>query len=199
MKKARLFTGIAVAATAAIAMTTMASAYDLGDKNLGKNWTGSLAPIIAAEEFADITENSYITITFTADPEETEYWCIKPCVNITGWPFVDPNGVGGPEISEGKDSYPIADASVTSITFKVPADVVDGLKESGMAIMGHSLTLHEMTISDEAPTAPAPDNGNTDAPTADKNTPDTGVEGVAVIAALAIVATGAVVVARKRK
>ena len=42
-------------------------------------------------------------------------------------------------------------------------------------------------------------NGDTNATTPDKNTPDTGVEGVAVVAGLAIVAAGAVVVAKKRK
>ena len=41
--------------------------------------------------------------------------------------------------------------------------------------------------------------GNTATPTADKTNADTGVEGVAVVAGLAIVAAGAVVVAKKRK
>lgn len=213
MKKARLLTGIAVAATAAMAMTTMASAYDLGEKNLGKNW--SLNIEVPASEFADVTADSYITITFTADPAETEYWCIKPCVNDGGWIFIaDAKYLAegedvGTTIADAGDSFTIDSADVTSVTFKVPSGAVDLLKEGGMPIMGHSITLKELTISDEAPAAPAPDdggdetqapdNGNTDVPTADKNTPDTGVEGVAIVAALAIVATGAVVVARKRK
>ena len=47
--------------------------------------------------------------------------------------------------------------------------------------------------------AASDDNGGTDgAGTDDKTTPDTGVEGVAVVAGLAIVAAGAVVVAKKR-
>ncbi len=204
MKKARLLTGIAVAATAAMAMTTMASAYDLGEKNLGKNW--SLNIEVPASEFADVTADSYITITFTADPAETEYWCVKPCVNDGGWMFIaDAKYLAEGEdvlavISEpNHDTFEIGNADMTSVTFKVPSGAVDLLKEGGMPIMGHSITLKELTISDEPPAAPAPDNGNTDAPTADKNTPDTGVEGVAIVAALAIVATGAVVVARKRK
>ena len=47
--------------------------------------------------------------------------------------------------------------------------------------------------------APAADNGSTSAPTTDKQNANTGVEGVAVVAGLAIVAAGAVVVAKKRK
>ena len=47
--------------------------------------------------------------------------------------------------------------------------------------------------------APAADNGNTSNPTTDKQNANTGVEGVAVVAGLAIVAAGAVVVANKRK
>ncbi len=54
--------------------------------------------------------------------------------------------------------------------------------------------------STEAPAGDATQAG-TDAPatTPDKNQPDTGVEGVAVVAGLAILATGAIVVAKKRK
>ena len=47
--------------------------------------------------------------------------------------------------------------------------------------------------------APAAGTGNTSTTTTDKNNADTGVEGVAVVAGLAIVAAGAVVVAKKRK
>ena len=47
--------------------------------------------------------------------------------------------------------------------------------------------------------APAAGTGNTATTTADKTNADTGVEGVAVVAGLAIVAAGAVIVAKKRK
>lgn len=42
-------------------------------------------------------------------------------------------------------------------------------------------------------------NGDTSAPTTDKNTPDTGVEGVAAVAGIAVLAAGAIIVAKKRK
>ena len=53
---------------------------------------------------------------------------------------------------------------------------------------------------DDAPaTDAAPATGDTAAATTDKTNADTGVEGVAVVAGLAIVAAGAVVIAKKRK
>ena len=196
MKKAKIFAGIAAAAAAAMAISTMASAYTL-DKNLGKNW--SLNCQIPASEFADLTADSYVTITFTPDQEEEEYWSIKPMDST--WAFIDPNGEGGPELAEGKDAYPV-EKDWTSISFKVPADYLDSIKEGGMIIIGHSIYLNEMTISDEAPVAseaPAGEAGDTSAPTAgDKGAADTGVEGVAVVAGLAILAAGAIAVAKKR-
>ena len=55
--------------------------------------------------------------------------------------------------------------------------------------------------TDPAGTTPAGTSpvGDPGATTPDKNQPNTGVEGVAVVAALAVVATGAVVIAKKRK
>ena len=56
---------------------------------------------------------------------------------------------------------------------------------------------------DNAPTTDAADNqpvaGDTTQSTDDKNSPDTGVEGVAVVAGIAVIAAGAIVVAKKRK
>ena len=55
------------------------------------------------------------------------------------------------------------------------------------------------TDSTDSATNNASTNGDTTTTTADKTNADTGVEGVAVVAGLAIVAAGAVVVAKKRK
>ena len=219
MKKTKIFAAVAASAVAAAALTAVASAYDLGDKNLGTGW--SLKATVPAEEFANITADSYITITFTADPDEQEYWCIKPC--SPDWTFIAINeylAEGEEVISDmtvsldagtGKnDAFGIPSADITSITFKVPSGAVDSLKENGMFIPGHSLVLHELTISDKAPdgfkpAAPADDNnggaGDTDGgdDDGDKGTPNTGIEGVAVAAAVALTAAAAVVISRKRK
>lgn len=210
MKKTRIFAAVAASAVAAAALTAAASAYSLGDKPLGKNW--SLNVTVPAEAFEELTADNYVTITFTPDADEEEYWSIKPM--DSSWTFIDENGEGGPELADGKDAYPV-ESDWTSITFKVPADFVDNIKEGGMIIIGHSLTLHELTISNEAPagtgsdstddstdsTADSTDNGtgSTSAATDDKGNADTGVEGVAAIAGIALLASAAVVISRKRK
>ena len=212
MKKTRIFAAVAAASAAAIAMTAAVSAYDLGDKPLGKNW--SLNVTIPADAFADLTADKYVTISFTPDADEQEYWSIKPMDST--WAFIDENGAGGPELAEGKDAYPVQ-YDWTSISFKVPADYLDAIKEGGMIIIGHSLVLHELTITDgvveehaslasyetdgddAADDTASNTNGNTSAPTGDKTNADTGVEGVAVVAGVALIASAAVVISRKRK
>ena len=57
----------------------------------------------------------------------------------------------------------------------------------------------EKTNEPSTTEAPKPGDTNATTPDKDKNTPDTGIEGVAVVAGLAIVAAGAIVVAKKRK
>lgn len=227
MKALKFLSGLTAVATAATMLTAAVSAYDFGDKNLGKNW--SLNAQVPAGEFADLTVDSYVTVTFEADQAEEEYWSFKPLDST--WTFIDPNGEGGPELSEGKDAYPVQKED-TSITFKVPADFVDSIKEGGMIIIGHSITLKTLTVSNDAPateaapaeTEPAP--AETQAPTdteaaseapaetqaaaptagdtntgaaADKSNADTGVEGVAIFAAVALIAGTAVIISRKRK
>lgn len=205
MKATKILAGI-TAAAAALTMSAAVSAYDFGDKNLGKNW--SINAQVGADEFADLTEDSYVTITFEADQKEEEYWSIKPM--DASWVFIDPNGVGGPELAEGKDAYPVQKED-TSITFKIPADMIDSIKEGGMIFIGHSITLKTLTVSDEAPATEAPASteapadtaapsaGNTAAATPDKGNADTGVEGVGVIAAIALISSAAVVITKKRK
>ena len=214
MKKIKMLSAIAAAAASAVVLTSAVSAYDFGDKNLGKNW--SINAQVGASEFADLTADSYVTITFEADQDEEEYWSIKPMDST--WTFIDPNGEGGPELAEGKDAYPVQKED-TSITFKVPADFIDSIKEGGMVFIGHSITLKTLTVSNEAPvtepaaaepapaeteaaapaeTAAAAGNTNVTAPTSDKSNADTGVEGVAVLAGIALIAGAAIVVSKRR-
>ena len=75
------------------------------------------------------------------------------------------------------DKAAITEWSKIEVTFEVY-----GLEEDNSGSTGN-----------EGDTTTAPDNGDTNTTTPDKNTPDTGVEGVAIVAA------GAVVVAKKRK
>lgn len=85
----------------------------------------------------------------------------------------------------------------------------DNMKGNG-AIANGTFSSIEVTFNvtgmgggDSAPATEGADNsnptGDVNQTTGDKNSPDTGVEGVAVVAGLAVIAAGAVVVAKKRK
>lgn len=203
---------------AAAAITTAASAYDI-NTDLGFGWSTSVT--IGAEEFADVTTDTTVTITYKtdatlADLPGQDYWCIKPMVNDAGWPFI--NTLNGVELSEGGDSY-VIDVESSSISFTIPADELEHLQVAGMAIMGHGIELYEMTFSNEPVAAPAEDEtADTDTAadtgaadtTADdtaadaettapaKGNPDTGVSGVAVAAGAAVIAAGALLVSRRK-
>ncbi len=67
-----------------------------------------------------------------------------------------------------------------------------------------TFTVSGMGGGDSAPSTEAPAEGtaaagDTTKPVDDKTSPNTGVEGVAVVAGIAVIATGAIVVAKKRK
>ncbi|MGN0650025.1 MAG: NPXTG-anchored protein [Oscillospiraceae bacterium] len=188
----------AIGTLAAVAAT--ASAVTL-DKDLGMGWSASIT--VAGDEFADLTPDSVVKITFTvdetlADMEGQDYWCIKPMVNDAGWPFL--NNLNDAQLSEGGDSYAIQPED-TYIELRFSADDIEWVQNAGLAFMGHGIVLDELTI--EAASAPADtvvDTGAgdaTDAPA--KGSPDTGVEGVAVVAGAALAAAGVMLVSRKRK
>lgn len=185
MKKIAAFV-TAVAAVAAVSVT--ASAYTL-DIDLGFGWGASTT--IEGVEFADVTTDTTVTITYETNPNVLDsYWCIKPMFDDAGWPFIDT--LIGPTLSEGKDSYTL-EVDSSSISFKIPAEELEHIQEAGMAIMGHGITLKEMTFSNE-PSTP------TDKPTdTTPSNPDSGVAGIAGVVGTAAVALGAMIVARKRK
>ena len=77
-----------------------------------------------------------------------------------------------------------------------------------MAVMGHGIELLEMTFSDEPVAAPAEtaapsdsaENAGTPSETAapTKGNPDTGVSGIAAIAAAAVIAAGVLFTTRRK-
>lgn len=186
------------AVTAAAVLTLGAGAYTL-DKDLGMGWSSSIT--IPGSEFECLGETPYITITYTvdttlADMPGQEYWCIKTMINDEGWPFID--NISELELSEGKDSYVIG-TETSEITFTIPEDKLEHVQIAGLAIMGHGITLHEMTFSADAPAVETP---VVDAPAAEtpaKGNPDTGVEGIGAAVAAASAAAAALAVSRKRK
>ena len=140
--------------TAAAAISATAGAYSI-NKDLGFGWSTSAT--IGAEEFANVTPDTTVTITYDineslADMDGQNYWCIKPMVNDAGWPFI--STLNGAVLSEGGDSYTL-EMDSDSMSFTIPADQLELLQTAGMAVMGHGIELLEMTFSDEPVAAPA--------------------------------------------
>lgn len=208
MKIRNLFTGIITAVSAAALLAAGASAYEL-NTDLGTFWSASIT--VPSTEFAELTADSVVTVTFTtddslADVDGHSYWVIKPMINDAGWPLI--SGITQLTPSEDGSSYTVEPGD-TSVSFTIPADVVEHVQVAGIAFMGHGVTLGEITVSNDA--APAGDTeadaadttgaaDTTDTATApDKTNPDTGVEGVAVAAAAALLGASVMVIGRKRK
>lgn len=204
MKK---FISVITAAAAVAAISATAGAYSI-NKDLGFGWSNSVT--IGAEEFADVTPDTTVTITYNvneslAEMDGQDYWCIKPMVNDAGWPFI--STLNGAVLSEGGDSYTL-EMDSSSMSFTIPADQLELLQNAGMAIMGHGIELLEMTFSDEPAPAedsaaaetpaetPAETTAETTAPT--KGNPDTGVSGIASVASAAVIAAGVLFATRRK-
>lgn len=210
MKKA-LISAAAISASAAI-FSLGASAYDL-DKDFRTGW--SISVTVPGSEFEELTKDSVVTITYTADASLADvdgqnYWCIKPMINDAGWPFIDSLVGSGITLSDGGDSYTVT-VDATEIKFSVPdEETVEHIKTAGLAFMGHGIAVGSLTVSNSEtlpePAAAAP--AETAAPAAgdvaaatnsSKGSPDTGIADVAAVAGLAIVAGGTALVAKKKK
>lgn len=145
---------VITAAAAVAAISATAGAYSI-NKDLGFGWSTSAT--IGAEEFANVTPDTTVTITYDineslADMDGQNYWCIKPMVNDAGWPFI--STLNGAVLSEDGDSYAL-EMDSDSMSFTIPADQLELLQTAGMAVMGHGIELLEMTFSDEPVAAPA--------------------------------------------
>lgn len=221
MKK---FISVITAAAAVAAISATAGAYSI-NKDLGFGWSTSAT--IGAEEFADVTPDTTVTITYNvneslADMDGQNYWCIKPMVNDAGWPFI--STLNGAVLSEGGDSYTL-EMDSSSMSFTIPADQLELLQNAGMAVMGHGIELLEMTFSDEPVAAPADgaenaadvetpaeDSASAETPAEDsaaaeapaettapaKGNPDTGVSGIAAVAGAAVIAAGVLFATRRK-
>lgn len=156
MKLTKIIAVIAASAAAVTSLAVSVSAYDI-NKDLKTGW--SVSTVIPGEEFEDADADSVFTITFEADASLAEkdghnYWCIKPMLNDTGWPFID--SLVGPTLSDGKDSYVIAPED-TEIKFTIPAEKLEEIQVAGMAIMGHGIKLGTFSFSNsDTLTAAAP-------------------------------------------
>lgn len=148
MKKTKILSVIAAAAMSLSAFAVSASAYEL-NKDLKTGW--SISTTIPGSEFAEVTENSVVTLTYTADPSLAdmpghEYWVIKPMVNDAGWPLIE--NIKGLEPSEDGSSY-VVPVDGNEVKFSFPADKIEHIQIAGIAFMGHGVTLGELTISND--------------------------------------------------
>lgn len=202
MKIRNLFTGIIAAVSAAAIITAGVSAYDL-NIDLGTFWSANIT--VPSAEFAELTGDSVVTVTFTtddslADMEGHSYWVIKPMVNDAGWPLI--SGISELTPSEDGSAY-VVEPGDTSISFTIPADFVEPVQIAGIAFMGHGVTLETITVSNdaavEAPAESTETTADNEVTAPAKGNPDTGVEGVAAAAAVAAIGAAAMVISRKRK
>ena len=98
-----------------------------------------------------------------------------------------------------------------SVSYTLTAADASTIKSSDMVLMGYDITVKKFTV--DSPASDTPDDtsnpadsepdtgavGDTNNPDDDKDSPNTGVEGVAVVAGLAVVAALGVVITKKRK
>ena len=154
----KLIAGLTAACTALSMAAVSAFAYDV-NKDFKTGW--SINTTIPASEFEELTENSVITITYTADAslaekEDHSYWVVKPMINDAGWPFISDVTCGaGMTLSESGDSYAL-DVDGTEAQFSITGDSIEHLKTAGMALMGHGITLETITIDNNAVLEAAP-------------------------------------------
>lgn len=214
MKFKKIIAATIAAALSVSAVAVSASAYEFGTKNR-LAWDPEV--LVPAEEFAELAEKPVITLTLETREMPDGYYCVKPCWDgATGWEFIKDESATAPAMPETQDSYTI-EKDQTTLTFTVPASMIDTIKENGIHFLGYAVNLKTMTLSDTVPggdaaTTTAAEPASTDAPatttgaagdvqkpTDDKNQPNTGIEGVAVIAGIAVIAAGAIVVSKKRK
>lgn len=187
MKIKKILSAIAATVIAASTLAVNVCAYEL-NKDLKTGW--SISTTIPGSEFADITEDSVITLTYTADPSladmpNHEYWVIKPMVNDAGWPLVE--NIKGLEPSEDGSSY-VVPVDGTEVKFCFPTDTIEHIKIAGIAFMGHGVTLGELTISNDEVLPEAPVS-------AENPATGVGISGSLIL----IMSAGGVIIARKRK
>ena len=196
----KILAAAAATAVAVSALAVSAAAYDL-NKDLKTGW--SVSTTVPGDEFEDATPDSVFTLTFTVDESLAEkeghnYWCVKPMINDTGWPFI--STLVGPALSEGGDSYPV-EPGQTELKFMIPADELEHLQTAGMAFMGHGVTLGTLTFSNDETLAPAAVADAAPAVTTAQNggNPATGTGDIFGAAAVMLASAGVVAAARKRK
>ena len=214
MKLRKLLASVVAAATAVTALTTAASAFNFvtddgftkkDGVDLGMSWAWTGVP---AEEFTDLTADTVVKLTFTVDQADLEgknYWIIKPIVRDT---FIDPDNTINPDLPLGDDKAAFTvEQDQTTLSFKIDPSLIDAVKEDGLGFVGHRVVLMTLELENGSAPAETDDNNTGDVTTADNNAGsndpkdpvNTGIEGVAVLMGVGVLAGAAVVISKKRK
>ena len=225
MKLRKVLATLVAAATAVTTLTATTSAYDFKTPTDGfspekdgfylgvgwDKWTN-----VPNDQLEGLNENTIVKITFTTDADG-DYWSLKPYSGEGQEGFVDPDNTVNPDAVFGGTSTPGDSFNVegmTEIQFKIAPSVIERIKASdvGLEFVGHCVTLMSLELINDASAddnkdddtttaednAPANDNNDSNT-TPDKDQPNTGIEGVAVLMGVGALAAAAVVISKKRK
>ena len=92
------------------------------------------------------------------------------------------------------------DMTVTDLTcYDADGNVIISFDGAGYVDSGDTAAADDNTAADDTAATVDAEAPATTAPTTEKGSPDTGVEGIAAVAGVAVVAAGAVVLSKKRK
>ncbi|MBD5081116.1 MAG: NPXTG-anchored protein [Ruminococcaceae bacterium] len=225
MKLRKVLATVVAAATAVTTLTATTSAYDFKTPSDGfspekdgfylgvgwDKWTN-----VPNDQLEGLNENTIVKITFTTDADG-DYWSLKPYSGEGQEGFVDPDNTVNPDAVFGGTSTPGDSFNVegmTEIQFKIAPSVIEKIKASdvGLEFVGHCVTLMSLELINDASAddnkdedtttaednAPANDNNDSNT-TPDKDQPNTGIEGVAILMGVGALAAAAVVISKKRK
>ncbi|MGN1340065.1 MAG: hypothetical protein ACI4WS_07215 [Oscillospiraceae bacterium] len=209
MKKIKVMSAVLSAAAALTAMAVSASAETvsiyMSDAGYGVNGGKSFSPdgIIAYTNTLGELADLYDTIDFTISATDLaghDDLTFQVYVAAGDW-SIWANGGETPAIEEAGTEYTFS-LNVDDIAAEYGADMV--ICDMGFQIMSAEPGVVEVTYNAEFNANGAADT-NSDAVSEpvviseDKGSPDTGVEGVGAVAALAVVAAGALALTGKRR
>ena len=156
--------------------------------------------IIADLENGTVTWQNGAPI-FAADDEYAQLWLVDwstKKLSVDNIEVLDKDG----NVITGNDAAETTEAETEAVTEAETEAATEAETEAATEAETEAATEAETEAASEAApaeTTAAPNGDTTNTPATDKGNADTGIEGVAVVAAIAVLAGGAVVIAKKRK
>ncbi|MBE6889162.1 MAG: hypothetical protein E7485_04020 [Ruminococcaceae bacterium] len=221
MKFRRILATTAAAAIATAAMSVAASAVTVTDDTVGGDWGGEAT--VDFSNFEGFEGDVLVTVDFTTTVDDAHtYWLLAPA-DCNGWGKLTVDIIDDTLYYQQPDGFiNVTDSTLTSIQFILDQDDIasmeanmtpteDGGWYGGMLFQIYGVDITSVTLEDYAPAAEGGDAeggdaeggdsaGSTDGATDEnKNSADTGVEGIAVAAGAVALAGAAVIASRKRK